>query len=91
MIDVTYFGDKYFNWRPGDEEELLEILRQMKLRFTFEINDDDIIGPQPDNEYGYPGKIAPFMEDTWTYFYQHHIVYFFFKSEKDKIKAILLK
>ena len=64
----------------------------MKFFYTFNVNQNEVAGVfSITKQYGYPGKIAPFMENKWTYFYQEEKIHFYFKSEKDKIKAILLK
>lgn len=92
MIDVTYFGNNYFNWQEKDEDALIDILEEMKFNYIFVVSQNEVPGVFTEiKSYGYPGKIAPFMEDQWTYFYQYSKIHFYFKSEKDKMMAILLR
>lgn len=92
MIDTKHFGDNYFNWQDNEEKDLIDLLEEMKFNFSFVMNENDVAGVHTKTkEYGFPGKIAPFMENQWTYFYHQLKIHFYFKSENDKIRAILLK
>ena len=92
--DVSVFGDHYWNWQGMHQENLLRDLALRKFDFTFAVDQDEVpvvhlsMGR---DEYGFPGRIAPHMQDGWTYFYESRKIYFYFKSESDMIAAILLK
>lgn len=90
---MKIYGPLYFDWRTIVDDGLLDKFLDDNFPFTLTFSLAEVSAPRntSDNYLGFPGAFCNNMEDEWTYYYLNNTMHIFFKSEEDKVKAILAK